>query len=201
MNAAVPPPDQLTGAQMRKVIGSRKAYIETEGRGEMTRWSIVVEEVGGTLWACDNRNLLPASWLARATVTGETPGPGAWLLEAKATTLVDIDLPPIATLVRGITDSLPDIQELSPVRVGVSQALVRVGPVRGGGTALVVAFTRPDGEMVGIKDDYLQLHLGTSYLTDAVVAFDQVGGRMRPIVIRRGDTWSVLMPTSIPGRS
>lgn len=72
MNAAVPPPDLLTGAQMRKVIGPRKAYVETAGTVTVTRWSIVVEEVDGLLWASDAHNLMPASWLARATVTGET---------------------------------------------------------------------------------------------------------------------------------
>ncbi len=194
MNAAVPPPDQLTGAQMRKVIGSR--LNTTSG----FLWSITVEDVDGTLWACDNRNLMPASWLARATVTGETPQRGTWMLEAKATTLVDNDPFPLGKTLDDIMAGNESAEELRRVTIGSGQAMVRVGPVRGGAMVMVGAFERPDGELIGITDDYSKLHLGARYNT-GIVTFHQLGGKYRPIVIRRGESWSVAMPIPIPGQS
>ena len=194
-NAAEPPPNPLTGAQMRKVIGSRL----TPSCGFL--WSITVEEVDGLLWASDAHNLLPASWLARSTVTGETPQRGTWLLKAKATTLVGDEPFPLGETLDDIMASNGRAEELARVTIGSGQAMVRVGPVRGyAGMVMVAAFERPDGELIGIREDYLKLHLGARYNT-GIVTFHQLGAKYRPIVIRRGESWSVAMPIPIPGQS
>jgi hypothetical protein len=167
------PPAAFTSSKLRGIIKKQGGHL-------------VIAEVDGALWASDTYWAAPVEYV-RPLLSDFNLEPKVGRYEVGTKVEYVYDGTSNLSSIIGAHDAATK-HVLQPVMVGNHQSYARVGD-----GLLVAVFTTPEGDRVGVRDDFLRIHLGVDWESADFVLAQDVDSIGKPVGVYRRTTSTYTM--------